>query len=493
MLRVLAAELGGERARRDRRRPTRSPSTSPAAAARRAARSSSSATCRTRSRARSCSRWSRRARAARSRARSSWSSARWPSGSSRRRAAARTGGSPSRSRSTPRRASCFTCGPGSFHPRPGGDVVDHPPDAARGAARARARRRAVRGGREAGVLDAAQDVARRAGRAAFGETAVTRARSPRAGIAGTRRAEQLSVADFARARGRACRTRRRAVGDSGAMPELPEVETIVRGLAPRLRGRRVESVWWSGQPLHLRRKVDLARPARGRRRAARSPACAASASTSWSPSTDAADGGVVIHLGMTGRLRVEPASAPRAPHTHVVFRLAGGDELRFVDARRFGWVEPARGPSRRRPRSRARARSADRARRAGAGGGARGRARAHQGVPARPAAGRGPRQHLRLRGAATARASTRRRRPAACGAARPTLLAAIRATLEGGIARRGTTLRDYVDADGRGGDNAPALLVYGREGEPCRRCGARIKRRVDAGRSTFFCPGCQRR
>ena len=41
------------------------------------------------------------------------------------------------------------------------------------------------------------------------------------------------------------------------MPELPEVETIVRGLAPRLRGRRVESVWWSGQPLHLRRKVDL--------------------------------------------------------------------------------------------------------------------------------------------------------------------------------------------------------------------------------------------
>jgi formamidopyrimidine-DNA glycosylase len=73
------------------------------------------------------------------------------------------------------------------------------------------------------------------------------------------------------------------------------------------------------------------------------------------------------------------------------------------------------------------------------------------------------------------------------------LLAAIRAVLEGGIARRGTTLRDYVDADGRSGDNAPALLVYGRAGEPCRRCGALIKRRVDAGRSTFFCPGCQRR
>jgi len=73
------------------------------------------------------------------------------------------------------------------------------------------------------------------------------------------------------------------------------------------------------------------------------------------------------------------------------------------------------------------------------------------------------------------------------------LLDAIRAALEGGIARRGTTLRDYVDADGRTGDNAAALLVYGRAGEACDRCGTLIRRRVDAGRSTFFCPGCQRR
>jgi formamidopyrimidine-DNA glycosylase len=73
------------------------------------------------------------------------------------------------------------------------------------------------------------------------------------------------------------------------------------------------------------------------------------------------------------------------------------------------------------------------------------------------------------------------------------LLDGIRGALEGGIARRGTTLRDYVDADGRAGDNAAALQVYGRAGEVCPRCGARIKRRVDAGRSTFFCAGCQRR
>ena len=75
----------------------------------------------------------------------------------------------------------------------------------------------------------------------------------------------------------------------------------------------------------------------------------------------------------------------------------------------------------------------------------------------------------------------------------PALLAGIRAALEGGIARRGTTLRDYVGADGLPGDNASALLVYGREGQPCPRCGATIKRRVDAGRATFYCGHCQRR
>ena len=73
------------------------------------------------------------------------------------------------------------------------------------------------------------------------------------------------------------------------------------------------------------------------------------------------------------------------------------------------------------------------------------------------------------------------------------LLEAVRAALESGIARRGTTLRDYVDVDGARGDNAVALLVYGRAGEPCLRCGAEVRRRVDAGRATFFCPRCQRR
>src|SRR5262245_61660268 len=117
------------------------------------------------------------------------------------------------------------------------------------------------------------------------------------------------------------------------MPELPEVETIVRGLAPRLRGRRIESVWWSGQPLHLRRKVDL----RGLRAVAIGHAIAdvrrlgkfilVAVDAEREPAKKA-DSGVVIHLGMTGRLSVEAVGAARARHTHVAFRLAGGQELR---------------------------------------------------------------------------------------------------------------------------------------------------------------------
>jgi len=275
------------------------------------------------------------------------------------------------------------------------------------------------------------------------------------------------------------------------MPELPEVETIVRGLAPRLRGRRVESVWWSGQPLHLRRKVDL----RGLRAVAVGHAVASVRRIGKFilVAFDAhPDTGVLIHLGMTGRLRVEAAARARAAHTHVVLGLAGGDELRFADARRFGWVEPGRpfaataalarvGPD---PLT-----ALDAPALAAALGGVRASIKAFL-MDQRRIAGLGNIYvaEALFRAGIHPAAPARRVRGRAVE-----LLAAIRAVLEGGIERRGTTLRDYVDADGRSGDNAPSLQVYGRAGEPCPRCGTRIKRRVDGGRSTFFCPGCQRK
>ena len=126
------------------------------------------------------------------------------------------------------------------------------------------------------------------------------------------------------------------------MPELPEVETIVRGLRPLLEGRRVETVWWSGKPLHMRRPVDV----HGLRALAVGHVIASVRRLGkymlFAVDDARADAGIVMHLGMTGRLHVEPAARPRAPHTHVALALTGGDELRFVDARRFGWVEPVR-------------------------------------------------------------------------------------------------------------------------------------------------------
>jgi formamidopyrimidine-DNA glycosylase len=273
------------------------------------------------------------------------------------------------------------------------------------------------------------------------------------------------------------------------MPELPEVETIVRGLAPVLRGRRVTGVWTSGLGLRLARPVDV----RGLRALTVGKTVRAVERRGKYITLELAPGaGVCIHLGMTGRLRVQPAGAPRATHTHVVFSLAGGDELRFVDPRRFGFVAPgdplaalpalaSLGPDPLREldaealaaalatsRAPLKAFLLDQGRVAGLGNiyvcEALFGARLHPRTPAR-----------RARGRAAA------------------LLAAVRATLEGGIARRGTTLRDYVDADGFAGDNAAALQVYGREGEPCPACGAPVKRQVDAARSTFFCARCQRR
>jgi formamidopyrimidine-DNA glycosylase len=284
------------------------------------------------------------------------------------------------------------------------------------------------------------------------------------------------------------------------VPELPEVETIVRGLGPVLRGREIEGVWSSGFALRLARPVDV----RGleavtvgrvvsdvRRRGKYIEVVTAERRARKAAAKEDAQG-VCVHLGMTGRLRVQRASEPRVAHTHVVLSLAGGDELRFVDPRRFGFVAPG-APLAKLPelaslgpdplteldadtlareldgvRAPIKAFLLDQTRIAGVGNiyacEALFLARIHPSTPA----GR-----------------TRKRAAE--------LLAGVRETLEGGIARRGTTLRDYVDADGFAGDNAAALKVYGREGEPCFDCGTPIRRRVDAARSTFFCPSCQKR
>jgi formamidopyrimidine-DNA glycosylase len=277
------------------------------------------------------------------------------------------------------------------------------------------------------------------------------------------------------------------------MPELPEVETVVRTLRPRLAGKTIREVWSSGKALRMRRTVAVKR-LRELCRGARVAAVARRAKYILLAleRRRRAVGTVVVHLGMTGRLRVEKASAPRDKHTHVAFVFDGGVELRFVDARRFGCVLAA-----------------------------------PQSVPLPELADLGPDALTQLEPAAFAdalgqskapikaflldqrriaglgniyacealfRARIHPRTPARGARRRAEVLAsAIRETLELGIANCGTSFRDFVDANGEPGTNLDELLVYGREGKRCRVCGTSIRRIVDSGRSTFFCPRCQKR
>ena len=126
------------------------------------------------------------------------------------------------------------------------------------------------------------------------------------------------------------------------MPELPEVETIARGLDQRVAGDVIESVWLGEKPEPLKSPAKEIAAVLER---ARIGACAASASTSSSIwSGPAATGGKaaathgqwIVHLGMTGRLLIASPETETAKHTHAVLKLASGRELRFVDPRRFG-------------------------------------------------------------------------------------------------------------------------------------------------------------
>jgi len=276
------------------------------------------------------------------------------------------------------------------------------------------------------------------------------------------------------------------------MPELPEVETTRRGLAPHLVGRRLESVRvreprlrWPIPPdfsqlltgatlTDLRRRAkyllfDLATPNGG-------------------------SGTLIAHLGMSGSLRLLPPDTPLLTHDHVQFAFAGAPELRLNDPRRFGSLHFTSEPA------------ADHFLLAELGP-----------EPLDPvfdgaylfARSRGRRAPIKTfimdahvvvgvgniyAAEALFRAGIRPSRPAGrIAAARYDLLAAaIRAVLEEALTMGGTTLRDFVASDGRPGYFKQSLAVYGRGGEPCQRCGGKLKGARLGQRATVFCPTCQR-
>jgi formamidopyrimidine-DNA glycosylase len=272
------------------------------------------------------------------------------------------------------------------------------------------------------------------------------------------------------------------------VPELPEVETVVRCLRRRLVGLKVEKITVFFEPIVRRPDPGGLRSYEGREilRVERRGKMIILELT----------GGLslVFHLKMTGQLLFCPAGEPRDKHTHLAISFQGTPfELRFRDLRKFGFVlavassEAAASPELQGlgPEPLTLGLDAFRAAFAGRKGMIKARL-----LDQRIVAGIGniyadeclfeARIHPESE---ASRLSVRSWRA---------LWSATRSVLRRAIRHRGTTLRDYRDGDGEPGGFQNLLRVYDREGLACRRCGTAIRRRRVAGRSSYFCPRCQR-
>jgi len=275
------------------------------------------------------------------------------------------------------------------------------------------------------------------------------------------------------------------------MPELPEVETVVRGLRLVLPGRRIVRVRLGAKrdfiddPPSIERElpgtrvkavtrhgkfllVDLDRDGSGK---------------------NGEKIALLMHLGMTGQITVVPAEAPVAPHTHVFLELDDGRELRYTDIRRFGQMRILADGQRESvlpPGIDPLQASEEEFKRAITSRRARIKAllmdqnvfRGMGNIYTDESLWRAKTHPKRL-GVNLSDGEVRR------------LHRAVRGILEEAIRLRGSSVSDYVDSDGERGEFQLRHRVYQREGEKCFRCGSVIRREIVAGRSTFFCPHCQ--
>ncbi|MGH8496499.1 MAG: bifunctional DNA-formamidopyrimidine glycosylase/DNA-(apurinic or apyrimidinic site) lyase [Gammaproteobacteria bacterium] len=271
------------------------------------------------------------------------------------------------------------------------------------------------------------------------------------------------------------------------MPELPEVETTRRGIEPQLRNRTVTEVRVRQRrlrwpvPRTLVTELPGQRIESVRRRAKYLL-------------LDTAAGSALLHLGMSGSLRIVRTDTPPGPHDHVDIAFDTGRSLRFTDPRRFGSLLWTRGdplahallahlgPEPLEPtfdggwlHDRAHGRRLavkpflmDSRNVVGVGNIYASEALFRAGIHPQRAAGR----------------ISRLRMDRLAGAVKEVLRDALRAG--------GTTLRDYSNGDGAPGYFAQDLRVYGRDGEPCLRCGGSVRAVVLGQRSTYYCPRCQR-
>jgi len=273
------------------------------------------------------------------------------------------------------------------------------------------------------------------------------------------------------------------------MPELPEVETICRGLRPRLTGRKLESVQILERRLRIAVDARLAPAIEGRRitgvgRRAKFILLFLDSNTTW-----------IFHLGMSGKLvHVDPAT-PRQKHDHIIATLDSGYQLRYHDPRRFGLSVLAAsdaiaelpqlarlGPDPFDPRF-------DGAYLYNACRKSERRVRDLL-LDQRVIAGIGNIYANEILCRAGVRPATRSRR-----LSRDQVERIARQTIEvlrEAIRWCGTSVSDYRDADDRRGEFQDHLRVYDREGETCRFCPSRIKRVSLGNRSAYYCPACQR-
>lgn len=306
------------------------------------------------------------------------------------------------------------------------------------------------------------------------------------------------------------------------MPELPEVETIARGLHARVRGRRIVSVWLGGKPEPFRstpaeiaavltgstlervRRVgkhvvaDLTRMIEAKAGPTGRSSSRAKAAEPWR-------GQWIVHLGMTGQLLVTQPDIPLPPHTHAILELDDDREIRFVDPRRFGRLAvmeiSSAGRNSRQP--------AGESIPAAAGFIGTGQEPLDISAEAFRALFRSRRTPIKsallnqklLHGVGNIyadeslfRAGIRPRRHAGrlSRLELERLRDAIQAVLREAIALGGSSVSDYVDADGARGSFQLEHKVYLRAGQPCLVCGTAIRRVVLGGRGTHYCPACQR-
>jgi formamidopyrimidine-DNA glycosylase len=290
------------------------------------------------------------------------------------------------------------------------------------------------------------------------------------------------------------------------MPELPEVETVARGLNKRVAGDRIESVWLGSKPEPLKSPAaEIVRTLESKRIAAvhrvgkhivfeleeggvartPSPAKAGTKTNRRRIKEQSANAQWIVHLGMTGRVVVCEPGAESSKHTHAILSLASGRELRFVDPRRFGRLSvthsfeaPGTEPlqvdlerfvqlfkGRKTPIKSA---LLNQKLLSGVGNIYADESLFRAGI--RP----------RRRAASLTREELRR------------LYNAVQEVLKEAIDLGGSSISDYVDADGEEGFFQLRHRVYGREGEPCLVCKTPVKRVVLAGRSSHYCPKCQK-